>query len=394
MRIAAFISHPIQYFAPLWREIARRPGVRLKVFYFSRQGLQLSFDPGFGKAMAWDIDLLGGYECDFLPRQWPTQDPLDFTGTGLNAHLISALREGWDVAFVAGYGHINNWIIVTACKVMHIPVLCFGDTTSNSDRKKPPWKRAAKRIALTPFMRSVTAILAAGGQQRNYFESYGARPDSGFICPYVVDVGAFRTAVTQAERGRLSALRQRYGFDDGKRVVAFCGKLIPVKRPLDLVRALTKLARTDVVGLFVGDGQLREEVIEAGGDQVRVTGFVNRSEIPLVLSLADVLVLPSEFEPYGVVVSEAQALGVPCIASDRCGCHGPDSVLQDGLSGFVYRCGNVDELMSRIQTLLDDSGLYARMSACARRRGDLQSQCHAADGFLAAAEYAIRNQGR
>src|SRR5260370_21044177 len=69
MRIAAFISHPIQYFTPLWQEVSRRPNVHLKVFYFSRQGLDPSFDPGFGKLMAWDMDLLAGHESQFLPRQ-------------------------------------------------------------------------------------------------------------------------------------------------------------------------------------------------------------------------------------------------------------------------------------------------------------------------------------
>jgi glycosyltransferase involved in cell wall biosynthesis len=99
-------------------------------------------------------------------------------------------------------------------------------------------------------------------------------------------------------------------------------------------------------------------------------------------------VLPSEFEPYGIAISEAQALGIPCIASDLCGCYGQDSVLQHGRSGFVFPCGDLQELLSSIQTLMDDAALYAKMSECARAQGELQSQYHAANGFLAAADYA------
>ncbi len=212
MRIAAFISHPIQYFTPLWQEVSRRPNVHLKVFYFSRQGLDPSFDPGFGKLMAWDMDLLAGHESQFLPRQWPTRDPLDYSPKGLNSHLVAAIRERWDVVFVSGYAHLNNWIILAACNAMGIPVMCYGDTTSNTDRDKPAWKRLAKRAVLAPFIRSTAAFLAAGGQTRSYFASYGARPDSVFICPYVVDVEGFRTAVEKAGPVGLAALRERFAI--------------------------------------------------------------------------------------------------------------------------------------------------------------------------------------
>ncbi len=77
MRIAAFLSHPIQHFSPLWRELAKREEVQLRVFYFSRHGVAKTFDPGFGREFKWDVDLLAGYESEFLPRQWPTTDPMN-----------------------------------------------------------------------------------------------------------------------------------------------------------------------------------------------------------------------------------------------------------------------------------------------------------------------------
>ncbi len=388
MRIAAFISHPIQYYAPLWQELSKRPGVSLKVFYFSRQGLDLSYDPGFGKALAWDIDLLAGHEYEFLPRQWPTTNPLDHTLTGLNAQLIATLRKGWDVAFVSGYAHLNNWGILACCKALGIPVLCIADSNGNSDREKPTWKRAAKHAILAPFIRNVTAFLAPGGQQRAYLIGYGARPESVFPCPFVVDVNGFRSAVAAAGEIGLRDLRKRYSIAEGQSVIAFGGKLVPAKRPLDVVQAIAKLGRNELVGLFIGDGILRDEIERVGGARVRVTGFVNRTEMPLVLSLSDILVLPSEFEPYGIIVSEAQALGIPCVVSDRCGCHGPDSVLQDGSSGFVYRCGDIEELTSCIRRLLNERKLYTSMSKAASAQGELQSQHHAANGFLMAAQYA------
>jgi glycosyltransferase involved in cell wall biosynthesis len=339
--------------------------------------------------MAWDMDLLAGHDAEFLRRQWPTQDPLDYYAFGLNAGMLAALRENWDVVMVSGYVHANNWLIVGACKALGIPVLCFGDTNPNTDQGKPLWQRAVKRALLAPYLRAVSAFLVPGGQSRDYFVDYGASPESIFISPYVVDVDGFAEIIAKAGSAGLDKVRERFGVPPGSRVVAFCGKLVSWKRPLDIVHALRHLGRRDIVGLFIGEGPLREEIVRVGGDGVRVTGFVNRSEIPIVLKLADVLVLPSEIEPYGLVVSEAQTIGVPCIVSDRCGCHGRDSVLQDGQSGFVFPCGDIDALTARLRDLLEDGALHERMSASARVQGQSQSQRHAAAGFVAAATYAI-----
>jgi glycosyltransferase involved in cell wall biosynthesis len=394
VKIAAFVSHPIQYFTPLWQELTRAPGVELKVFYYSRHGVEQSFDPGFAKTMAWDVDLLAGHASEFLPRQWPTRDPLDYSASALNERLFSTLRQGWDVVWLTGYGHVNNWLILGACKALGLPLLLYADSNLSADRDKPPWKRAVKRAVLTPFVSNVTAFLAPGDQTRTYFLEYGASPEAIFISPFVVDVASFREAADQLGAEGRAALRKRFDIPPGNRIVAFGGKLVSWKRPGDVVAALEKLARKDVTALFIGDGPLREEIAKSNPEIVRITGFLNRSEIAAALSLADLLVMPSEFEPFGIMVSEAQALGIPCIVSDRCGCYGPDTVLRDRYSGFVYSSGDIEALSGHVGRLLSDPSLYERMSSAARKQGDLQSAQHAVAGFLAAASYAIERRAK
>jgi glycosyltransferase involved in cell wall biosynthesis len=392
LRVAAFISHPIQYFTPLWKELSARPGISLRVHYFSRQGLEHSLDAGFGTSFAWDIDLRAGHDHRFLPRQWPTRDPIDHTPRALNAGIWSALREGWDVVFIGGYAHLNNWLITAACSALGIPVLCFADTNLRTEQGKPGWKLAAKRAALSAFLPRISAFLAAGGGTRAYLEHYGARPETIFICPYAVDVERFRRTVRDASPERLAELRARWGIPVARRIVMFCGKLVPWKRPLDVLDAVLQLGREDTLAVFVGDGELRAELERRGDARVVTTGFVNQAEIPLALSLADVLVLSSEYEPYGMVVAEAQAIGVPAIVSESCGCHGADSVLHDGVSGFVYPTADVAALVARLDQLLGDDPLLARMRTHAVIQGDSQSQASAADGFVAAARFAMRSR--
>lgn len=389
LRIAAFISHPIQYFSPLWRELAARPDVELRVHYFSRHGLEHSIDPGFGHAFAWDIDLLGGHDHRFLPRRWPTEDPLDPGARALNAGLWQSLSQGWDVAFINGYAHWNNRFLIAACRALGIPLLCFADTNEHTERGSALGKLAVKRVALGLLAPQLSAWLAAGGATRNYLKQYGVPDEAIFICPYAVDVERFRGTVASASAEQRAALRARWRLPQGKRLVMFCGKLASWKRPLDVLAAVQGLARADTLAVFVGEGELRARIEQLGGAQAVTTGFVNQAEIPLALSLADVLVLSSDYEPYGMVVAEAQCLGVPAVVSDACGCHGSEAVLQDGESGFVYPAGDVAALRERLRRLLDDVALRERMSQCARARAETQSQRAAADGFLAASAFAV-----
>jgi glycosyltransferase involved in cell wall biosynthesis len=390
MRIAVFFSHPIQYFTPLWQELTRRPGVSLRVYYFSRQGLDPSLDEDFGVSFAWDIDVLAGHEAQFLPRQWPTRDPHDSSGRGLNRGILPALREGWDAVVISGYAHANNWLITAACNALGIPVLLWADSNPRIERGKPAWKLAAKRAVLTVYLQRVAAFLASGGGTREYFEHYGVDPRAVFIVPCAVDVARFRNTVRDATPARMAELRERWRIPSGKKIVMFCGKLAPWKRPLDVLEAVKRLNRADAVAVFVGDGEERARLEQQAGEHGVVVGFVNQSEIPLALSLADVLVLSSEFEPYGMVVAEAQTLGVPAIVSDACGCYGPDSVLLDGISGFVYPSGDVAALTEHLRRVLDDDALCARLRLAAAARGETQSPIVAADGVMDAVRFAKR----
>ena len=396
LRIAAFISHPIQYFAPLWRELASRPGVQLRVYYFSRMGLEAANDADFGTSFAWDIDLLGGYESEFLPRQWPTRNPLHHTPRALNSGLIRALREGWDAVFINGYVHINNWVLTLAAEALSVPVLCFADSNLLAERGNSALKLAAKRAFLRRFLPHVQACLAAGGSTRRYFEHYGVREQDIFICPYAVDVERFEARVRSAGPAGRAELRARWGIPADRRIVMFCGKLVDWNRPLDVLEAIKGLNDPNVVAVFVGEGALKPALQRDPGRAFAV-GFVNQTDIPLALSLADVLVLSSEHEPYGMVVAEAQSLGVPAVVSDACGCHGPESVLEDGVSGFVYPTGDIAALRDRLRRMLYDQELLGRMRDAAKARGATQSQVAAADGFLAAVRHAAgerRGAGR
>ena len=149
----------------------------------------------------------------------------------------------------------------------------------------------------------------------------------------------------------------------------FVGKLVPWKRPLDLLEAV---ARVQGLYLFLaGEGPLRP-LLEARAeredlrDRVRFLGFVNQRQLPKVYAAADFLVLPSDYEPFGVVVNEAFSCGLPAIVSEACGSAG--DLVRDGETGYVVPVGAVDVLAERLRTLAADAELRGEMAQRARAR--------------------------
>lgn len=394
MRFGVFQSHPIQYFSPLWAEVARRPGVALKVHYFSRQGLVAGVDRDFGQKFAWDIDLLQGYEHEFLPRRWPTTDPLDYTWKGLNEGLRQAVETGWDVVWVAGYIHLNNWMIGSACRRLGIPMMVQADSNILTAADKSGTVHWMKRMMLPRFGSMAAAFLPVSDHGKSYFEHYGIPPDKVFIVPYPTDTGRFRRTVESATPAQRAALREKYGIPHGKRIVTFSGKFVARKRPQDLVEAVSRLGREDVIAVLIGDGPLRGELEKLDRRRFVLTGFVNQGEIPLLLSLGDLNVLPSSDEPFGLAITESLCLGVPGIVSDRCGCWGPHGVVRHGESGLVYPCGDVEALASCLRELLDDEPRRLRMSARARELAEIQSPRNVATELLGVAQVLMDRAAR
>lgn len=390
MKIAAFLSHPIQHFSPLWKEVAKQDGVKLKVFYFSRHGTEETFDQGFGMGIKWDVDLLEGYESEFLPRQWPTKDAFNCRWNGLNAGISRALSQGWDAAYVSGYVHLNNWRIAKLCRQRRVKLLYHSDSNFIAEKQRPSWQRFLKKPVLRRFFANVSVFLAIGDNNQDYLKYYGAPPDRIRFCAIPVDMERFRAAAAAVDESGKATLRRQLGFGDDDCIVGFSGKLIPRKRPQDLVAALLHpdLQGKRIRGLFIGNGELEAELKLQAADKARFTGFVNQQMMPVYLSLCDMVVMPSEYDPHPIAVTEAQSLGIPVILSDLCGCHGANDVFRGGESGFLYPCGDVAKLTKAIARLASDRELRLSMARRARELAELHSAAAAAHDFVAAAHFA------
>ncbi len=361
-RVAHSISHPIQYYVPLYRELSRRGNIDLTVFFRSDRGLVGRVDPGFGTAVAWDIPLLEGYRSQFLRGSSSAQSAGALSAACLD--IVTHLAHGrYDVLWLHGYSPLVNQTALLVAKMLGIPVLLRDD--ANLLFRRSLLKRAVKACLLKPMMKLVAGGLYVGTQNRTYYQHYGLRSHQLFPAPHVVDNAHFQRESIRLLPHR-AALRQRFGFSSDQTVFASVSKLVPGKAVFDLLRAFAIVQESHRCGLLiVGDGPLRDrveqEISARGVSNVTITGFLNQSQISTAYAAADVLVVPSYGETWSIVVNEAMNFGLPIIVSNRVGC--AVDLVEPGGNGFTFAAGEVDRLAAVMNILASDASLRARLGA-------------------------------
>lgn len=354
LRLAYFVSHPIQYQAPLLRLIAAAPNIHLKVFFFSNFSLQAYQDSGFGKLIEWDVPLTEGYDYQFLSC-WGSKRKESFLRQPVARDILQQLKQGqFDTVWVHGWSWVCSLQAILAAEQLGIPVLLRGE--SNGLREPfQPVKKWAKKVFLNWLFQKVAAFLYIGTLNCQFYQSYGVSKERLFPMPYAVDNDFFQKQAMLARTSR-EALRKSLNLESGRPIILYAAKLIEKKRPQDLLAAYRLLSSDGVQEpepylLFVGDGvlrsQLEAEAKATGWHSIRFLGFRNQSELPAIYDLCDVFVLPSDFEPWGLAINEAMNAGKAVVVSDRAGCV-PDLIL-DGQNGRVFPVGNLTALAETIQ---------------------------------------------
>lgn len=356
LRVAYFVSHPIQYQAPLLRRLAQEQGIELKVFFFSDLSMKSYADPGFGVSVKWDIPLTEGYEYEFLPR-FRDRGRLGFAEP-ICRGILSRLGKGnFDAVWLHGYHTLNHLHVLLACSALGLPVLLRTDSTL-TDRKRGGLKLRAKRLFFRLMQGLVAGVLPVSHANADYWREYFGSHVPHFPMPYAVDNEFFQTMSRSAAPNRES-LRAELQLDPSRPVILYASKLQTRKRCIDLVEACLQLCdqtpeEKKPYLLIVGDGEERTNIEarirQTSTRDIRLLGFRNQTELPRFFDLCDVFVLPSALEPYGLIVNEAMNAARAVIVSDQVGCH--RDLVEDGVNGFVFPAGDVTALRNALQEII------------------------------------------
>jgi len=362
-RLAWIATHPIQYQAPLLRAVAKEPNIELTVIFFADFSVRSFVDREFGRAVAWDVPMLDGYRYEFLPGASRAIEGVSFVNPRVRGLAERLTYEHFDAVMVQGWNHYGYVEAAWRAHRQGLKVLLRCEATDHV--AGTTGVKRALREAMVKFMLSrVDSCLAIGTRNRDFYLARGVSESRIGFMPYCVDNDYFRE---HAESANEAALRAELKIDGGRPVILYASKLTTRKHADLLLEAYMCLPEPRPYLVYVGDGELRPRlerlVAERALNDVRILGFRNQSELPGFYALADIFVLPSVNETWGLVINEAMNAGCAIVATDQVG--SAADLLKNGENGFVVRPGNSAELARALSEMLKE-GRYQTMGEKSR----------------------------
>jgi glycosyltransferase involved in cell wall biosynthesis len=288
--------------------------------------------------------------------------------------------------WIQGWQVMAYWQAVWQAHRAGVQVWLRGESNDLAPSPASLLKRLAKRFLLNQLFRRIDHFLYIGQANKRLYESYGVRSEQLHATLYAVDNERF---AQQARRllNQRNDIRRLWNISDNAFCVLFAGKFTSGKRPRDLIAATSSKQFNNKERpmhlLFVGSGEqgaalrnLCHVAFDADSNSYQsennggingsnainasFTGFLNQTEISKAYIAADCLVLPSDRETWGLVVNEAMVSGLPCLASDKCGCsedmiHPIDPHLcfpvgdTDAIASALIRCMEQPHLSELVQ---------------------------------------------
>lgn len=326
------------------------PKLDVQVYYFSDHSVSGRLDHGFGVPVAWDVPLLDGYRYRFLSRNARLERP-----QSVRIQNISEVLPVGSVDWVMLHGYIyafSRQVLVRA-KEIGAKVFLRGEFTDMA-RERPLHKRIFRELYLRWFYQKVDLFGYIGSDSMSHLKRRKIPDKKLCFTPYSVD-----DQLIENQKANLDSAecRRQLGFSPDALVLLFSGKVIERKQPLVLAEAVARLASDRRLCLVIlGDGDqlpiVREKLLPLLGERLIAPGFVNQTQLGRYFRAADVFILPSRFDTWGLVVNEAMHYGLPCIVSDRVGCR--HDLISPDETGFVFPVGDPLRLSEVIKIFLDE----------------------------------------
>ncbi len=258
---------------------------------------------------------------------------------------------------------------------------CESNRYEYEKRSNYPLKEAYKRW----FVRNCDDYIVPGKASEEYILSLGARQDKIWRAPNAVDNDYF-SQVSEKYSADKEIFKQSKGYPN--RLILYVGYLIDQKGALDLLKAFQMLSckQSDLGLLLIGSGGEKERYKNFckinNIKNVFFEGFIHQEDLPIYYAIADVFVLPTHSDPWGLVLNEAMASKLPVISSDAAGA--AYDLIINGENGYIFKRGDIQQLVNYLKDILGDE--EKRMSMGQRSFSVIQdySPLKCARGFIKA----------
>ena len=356
------------YRIPVFNELAKCDEIDLEVVFLAEN------DPSLRQWEVYKDEIAFSYQV--LPS-WRTR--MGKRNILLNSGLSAALEKARpDAIICGGYNYLASWQSLFWARQRKVPFIAWVESNARDHRSGD----AASEFLKRKFLRSCAAVIVPGKSSFEYVRGYSVPAEAIFTAPNAVDSELFARGADDARQNAVSR-REELGLPS--RFFLYVGRLVPEKGVFELLHAYGTLSEDlqKQVGLvFVGDGASRKELARNASAEVQFKGFAQRDQLSSYYGLAEALVFPTHSDPWGLVVNEAMACGLPIIASDAAGCVA--DLVSDGWNGRVVSPKSVEELASAMTELAGNSELRHLMGKHGRERILAYSPRACAAGMAAA----------
>lgn len=307
----------------------------------------------------------------------------DVTGT-LNVAVLQELwRNRFDLVTIAGWGNPTCLLAAVICLIRRIPFFLRSDTRLVPGQAvRRSW---LQRLLVFPIIRRSWACLGISRPAMDFFTHAGVPKEKLFLVPCLSHLDEYRQNVETAGETR-DSVRSRLGTPQGACVGVFAGRLEEVKGVDLLLEGLRLLSPEERPTLWIaGDGSQREQLerfARLHSLPVRFLGFQRNDKLPLYYSCADFLALPSRREPWGIVVAEAMACGLPVVLSEHVGAR--FDLLEEDRNGFLVRGDDPSSWSEVLRRCVVEHERLASMGACALELTSKFGKEASVQSFLAA----------
>ena len=341
------------YRIPLFNALAQREEVDLQVIFLAET------DPNLRQWQVYKQEIRFPYQI--LPswrRRIGRYNAL--LNRGLGRALVKAAPH---LILCGGYNYVASWQALFWARSHGVPFFLWSESNSQDLRHGYALVEFLKR----EFLHKCSGFVVPGQSAQQYLREHKVSEDDIVVAPNAVDNDLFATVAAEA---RQSAAERRRELALPERYFLFVGRLVPEKGVFELLSAYAKLddsIRQQVGLVFVGDGASREslerQALSISPGTIRFAGFAQREQLAVYYALADVLILPTYTDTWGLVVNEAMACGLPVILSWAAGCAA--DLVREQWNGLLVSPRDVRSLtlaMGRIATEPDLRAIMATNS--------------------------------
>lgn len=312
-KILIIYIEPTSYINALIKAMSKKDKYELDVFYLS-----------FNKSQAW----------------FSSRKKIKLLPNNIFKYFIFLsdilFKNKYNLIHLAGWGDLKLIIALLFAKLFRIPSTIESDTPDLE--RNINYIKFIKRLFIYPIIFTLPDFFLPGGSsQKKHLLKYGVKEEKIIKANMTVDIEKIISYISSIKNKKINIIKSQLKVKKKSKIILFVGRLennkgidILLKSFLDLNKEIK-----DLILLIVGDGSLNIELRRKYRryKNIMFTGRLSDNSLFDLYSIAYLFVLPSRFEPWGLVINEAMASSLPVITSSNVGCN--NDLVEEGINGYI-----------------------------------------------------------